>query len=261
MTPQVHSLKHARRVTSAFHRITHALENPKLEGHQKAELEAELQSMGGRAVYQAASVKATSDIKHTSKWMFSILTKLGVRPKSGEPALKTLEVGAVNTQVLSIPWLDVLAIDLRSTNPKIKAQDFLQLACGGQYQVIMCSMVINCVPTAAQRGEMLVRLRAQLATGGHLFLMLPRRCLTHSKHCSAKHLRALLRAAGFTVRHTKDSPRVSFFCVEATDETAATELAKYSSASKVVNPGKGHSDSFAVCFEPNVLDQINWIDD
>ena len=133
VTPQVHSLKHARRVTSAFHRITHALENA--EGQQKAELEAELQTMGGRAVYQAASVKATSDIKHTSKWMFSILTKLGVRPKSGEPPLKTLEVGAVNTQVLSIPWLDVLAIDLRSTNPKIKAQDFLQLACGGQYRI------------------------------------------------------------------------------------------------------------------------------
>ena len=41
---------------------------------------------------------------------------------------RLLEVGAVNTQLLSCRWLDVTPIDLRSQHPKIAQIDFLQFA-------------------------------------------------------------------------------------------------------------------------------------
>ena len=57
----------------------------------RAAAEAELSVLGGRASYQAASELTTS--KHrTSKWMFSLLTQMGLRPGKGQPPLKVLEV-------------------------------------------------------------------------------------------------------------------------------------------------------------------------
>lgn len=56
-----------------------------------AEAELELSKMGGRASYQAAS-ELTTARHRTSRWVFSLLTKLGLRPKKGQPPLKVLEV-------------------------------------------------------------------------------------------------------------------------------------------------------------------------
>ena len=60
----------------------------------RAAAEAELSTLGGRASYQAASELTTS--KHrTSKWMFSLLTQMGLRPGKGQPPLKVLEVRSI----------------------------------------------------------------------------------------------------------------------------------------------------------------------
>ena len=56
-----------------------------------AEAEAQLDKLGGRASYQAAS-ELTTARHRTSKWVFSVLTKLGLRPMKGQPLLKVLEV-------------------------------------------------------------------------------------------------------------------------------------------------------------------------
>mmetsp|Transcript_18220 Transcript_18220/g.51040 ORF Transcript_18220/g.51040 Transcript_18220/m.51040 type:complete len:168 (-) Transcript_18220:2771-3274(-) len=103
------SLRKARKVTSEFHIVTAALESAKMAGKlsEVAKLTSELERLGGREAYQEASVLATSRSKHSSKWVFSELTKLGLRPHKGESPLRLLEVGAVNTQLLSIPWLSV----------------------------------------------------------------------------------------------------------------------------------------------------------
>lgn len=77
------------------------------------------------------------------------------------------------------------------------------------------SMVINCVPTAKRRGEMLAGYRAHLRPGGHLFLMLPLLCLTNSKHTTRASFAGILNQVGFTIQETRDSPKVSFFCATA----------------------------------------------
>ena len=116
------SLKRARRVTSEFHRINNKLgfaetsENgAKIEGTKgggEAVLRRELLKLGGRTAYQEAS-ELTTTRHRTSKWVFAIITQLGLRPTTNRHPLSLLEIGAVNTQLLSIPWLEVRAIDIQ----------------------------------------------------------------------------------------------------------------------------------------------------
>ena len=52
-------------------------------------------------------------------------------------------------------WLEVRAIDLHSSDPRIEELDFFELAPEGAFQVAVCSMVLNCVPEPARRGRSL----------------------------------------------------------------------------------------------------------
>ena len=56
-----------------------------------------------------------------------------------------LQIGAVNAQLLSGPWLSVRAIDLRPCLPSIEQADFLQLQPAGDFDIVVCAMVHNCV--------------------------------------------------------------------------------------------------------------------
>lgn len=74
------------------------------------------------------------------------------------------------------------------------------------------SMVINCLPTAKRRGEMLAGYRDHLRPGGHLFLMLPLLCLTKSTRTTRASFAETLKKIGFRIRETRESPKVAFFC-------------------------------------------------
>lgn len=73
-------------------------------------------------------------------------------------------------------------------------------------------MVINCVPTARGRYEMLRGYRNHLHDGGHLFLMLPLLCLTKSTRTTKESFLETLAQLGFAVVAQKESPKVAFFC-------------------------------------------------
>eukprot|EP00891_Asterochloris_glomerata_P007372 jgi/Astpho2/7372/Aster-01963 len=239
----VKSMKRARFLTSSFHKLTHQVAicaSPSLTGRiqprewlvqaeeaaasgdaiKAQKLDQQVSELGGRAAYQAASELTTS--KHrVSKWVFSVLTELGLRPSKGQPPLPLLEIRAVNTQLLSIPWLETRAIDLRPCLPSIQKQDFLSLHPRPHYQVVVCSMVLNCVPTAAQRGDMLRKMRAHLRPGGLAFVMLPLRCLDSSPFMTWQHFENALAALGLQVIRKKSSPKVAFMCAKAIDPPAA----------------------------------------
>jgi 25S rRNA (adenine2142-N1)-methyltransferase len=144
------SQRAAREITSQFHLVTRELDvakqaladarskkdkgSPSEAGISIADAQAnvlklteKLESIGGRERYQQASVLLTDKNKSSSKWVFSTLTKLGLRPKSGETRPKTLEIGAINTQILSCPWLDVTSIDIEARAARIIEQDFFEL--------------------------------------------------------------------------------------------------------------------------------------
>jgi 25S rRNA (adenine2142-N1)-methyltransferase len=140
--PPMNSLRRARSVTSSFHTLTRQLQEASAAGRRAdaARLAAEVERLGGRAAYQEASVLTTSRSRATAKYVFAALTRHGLRPARGAPPLPLLEVGAVNTQLLSVPWLAVRAIDIRSSHPRIEQRDFFDLAPAAEYGAVVCSM-------------------------------------------------------------------------------------------------------------------------
>ena len=212
--PGMRSMKRARSVTSEFHRLTRILDGTQANGREKEEAKRQLEEIGGRAAYQEASVLTTKRHR-TAKWTFSMLTKRDFRPKSGERRLRTLEVGAINTDLMSAKFLDVRAIDIRSQHPKIEQIDFFDLPVEpGAYDVVHSSMVLNCVPTAELRGEMLARTATFLRTGGLFFLMIPVRCVKASSRMTHEKMTRYLRACGMRVVEHKSTPKVMFYCAE-----------------------------------------------
>ena len=121
--------------------------------------------------------------------------------------------------------LNVRAIDLRSSMEGIEEVDFLRLPLVNpddpsmRYDVIVCSMVINCVTTARDRGQMLTLIYHQLRPGGLCFLTLPRLCLIQSKYVTPKTFEELLtQGLGFEIEKKKDSPKVAFFILRRPDD-------------------------------------------
>lgn len=247
------SLKAARRVTSEFHRAERALEAARRGGDRggAAAAREQLDALGGRQAYQEASILTTA--KHrTAKFVFAALTRHGLRPGAGEPPLPLLEVGAVNTQLVSVPWLETRAIDLRSQHPRIEQRDFFDLEPRREFGAVVSAMVLNCVPTPTARGEMLQRCRGHLREGGILFAMVPLRCLTCSRFCTWALFRQLVECCGFEVLETKESPKVAFLCARRVERTepAAVPPARLRAPVRAVVPGataRTHSDEFAVC--------------
>ncbi|CAM9190270.1 unnamed protein product [Ascophyllum nodosum] len=220
--PPVKSRRRARHIVTTFHKLTREAEE--VSSNQAPDKEAQLQRirhelehLGGREAYQSASLLSVS-FHNTSKWVTQQLSKMGLRPGKGEPPLRVLEVGAINTRLLDVPWLGVRAIDLKSQHPRIEERDFFSLKPSEEYDVVSSSMVINCIPTAKQRGEMLKGYRKHLRPGGHLFLMLPVLCLTKSTRTTRASFEETLKAVGFRIRETRDSPKVAFFCAMAVEE-------------------------------------------
>ena len=156
-------------------------------------------------------------------------------------ATRILEVGAINTELLDAASsrqdeplsstesqadkqqkckLHVRAIDIHSMDEKIEEADFLTLPYistdkSERYDVIVCSMVLNCVTTPIQRGKMLARLFHHLRPGGLCYLTLPKFCLTKSAFLTPRIFHQLISAehggVGFHIEETKESPKVAFF--------------------------------------------------
>jgi len=243
-----------------------------------------LDEIGGRKAYQEASVISTKHFR-SSKFVFQTLTKLGMRPKKGEPPLPLLEVGAINRQLLSCPWLQTRAIDLMQRDEGIECIDFFDITPEQKYRVLVCSMVLNCVPDARKRGDMIRMSFQHLQPGGLYFVMIPLLCLTHSPYMTDDLFMAALRHVGFEIVERKDTPKIAFVCArvpskeeeekkairaaqieqKSQSSSSSTHTSSTSSTSsapsksipvsafryppKVIARGKNKTRDFAICFD------------
>ena len=140
----IKSRKVARVVTSKYHSLRHellSLPNSTLsetdKKRRKKELVKEIDDLGGIDAYQQASVISTQYFK-TSKWILKMIGKL---TPATDHKLSTLEVGAINTQLLESPRLKVRAIDINSQHPQIEVCDFFDIIPSRNFDVVVCSMV------------------------------------------------------------------------------------------------------------------------
>jgi 2-polyprenyl-3-methyl-5-hydroxy-6-metoxy-1,4-benzoquinol methylase len=195
------------------------------------------------------------------------------RRKTERRPTRILEIGAINTELLDAaaaddnntssrggPTLSVRAIDIHSMHEgRIEEADFLTMPLlpDDPFDVVVCSMVLNCVATPADRGRMLQRIFTCLQpNGGMLFLTLPKTCLHLSPFINRPLFEDLLRTVGFDVTvHTKDSPKIAFFVATRTQKedgsttpspnAATVDPKKWTKLTKVYR-GSKYRNSFAV---------------
>ena len=160
--------------------------------------------------------------------------------------------------------LHVRAIDIHSTDERIEEADFLTLPyvspiVSERYDVIVCSMVLNCVTTPIQRGKMLARLYHHLRPGGLCYLTLPKYCLTKSAFLTPTLFRQLLSdengGVGFQIEETKESPKVAFFVCKRPEEPESSHqhlehrLNPVFLKQVIRNKGKRFPNQFSVILE------------
>lgn len=200
------------------------------------------------------------------------------KKKATRRKLKLLEVGAINTELLRAAAetkkvitgkasgtggsteredlkyrLDVKAIDLNSMHEGIQQADFLTFPLlhtdpAHRYDVLVCSMVINCVTTPEDRGLMLARIFLQLRPGGICFFTLPRLCLNQSPFITPELFQRLLSTGvGFELVETKESPKVAFYILRRPDKDSSPmrKMDEWSQT-KIVRKGKKFRNQFAV---------------
>jgi 25S rRNA (adenine2142-N1)-methyltransferase len=267
------SRKKARVVTTLFHKYTRDRELALQQGDslKAKDCEEKIAEIGGRQEYQRASQLSTSH-HSTSKWVLGVLAKKGwlhgiaTAEKASRRQTRLLEVGAINTELLNAASerLSVRAIDLHSMHEDIEEADFLTLTPCHQdpnqrYDVVVCSMVINCVPTAEQRGTMLTRLFHLLRPGGLCFLTLPKLCLMQSPYTSLELFQSLLSSGvGFECEETKKSPKVAFFILRRPLNTLTKEtLDPQWTVLQQINKGKKYRNKFAVVLNQNDINGQN----
>ena len=208
------------------------------------------------------------------------------RKRNPRRTTRILEVGAINTELLDaavmvasthrdrkedeakIPLsspssqqtknnIDVRAIDIHSMEERIEEADFLQLPLESpddstqRYDVIVCSMVLNCVTTSVDRGKMLALLYHHLRPGGLCFFTIPKFCVTKSAFLTHNLFKKMLgtNGVGFTVKSTKESPRIAFFLLERPMEDNVStkgQLDPSFTKEKIRNKGKKFPNQFSV---------------
>lgn len=212
----VKSRKRSREITSKYHEIQNKLAiTPMNDNDNRIKLLQELDEIGGVDAYQQASIVSTRHF-NTSRWVVKTLNEIN-KAKLNDPfnkhnKLNVLEVGAINIQLHKYSYLQVRSIDLHSQHPSIEEISFFSINPSCQYDVVVCSMVINCVPTAILRFEMLARLKYHLRSPQSvLFLALPKRCID-SKYVGYDNFLLLLECLGYyQVMENRVTPKIIFY--------------------------------------------------
>lgn len=209
-------------------------------------IEREIEEQGGLKAYQDASITGQSIERggDSSKVLMQWLGTFDL--KSEGIKLRMLEVGALSTKntCSRSGKFDMTWIDLNSQDPQIEQQDFMQRPLPAsddqRFDVISLSLVVNYVPDAESRGDMLRRTTSFLAPSlcenlPILFLVLPAPCIANSRYLNSSRLDAMLESLGYRKLHQKISAKLyySLWVLGRGNQSQKKSFAKIE-----VNPGR-----------------------
>ncbi|KAI9854379.1 MAG: hypothetical protein M1824_000365 [Vezdaea acicularis] len=262
------SSKTARTIIRSHHylRKKHALAVANGDVTTTEKLQNQIEARGGLKKYQQASIIGQSKDRggDSSKVLMDWLKSVGPETNKlldnrGDSKLRLLEVGALTpNNACSKPMIfEITRIDLHSQHPSIESQDFMERPLpsqnGDMFDIISLSLVLNYVPEANGRGEMLRRtanfLRQNYACddGQHepfpcLFLVLPAPCVTNSRYLDEDRLGQIMQALGYRCVRSKLSDKLfySLWSFHAPSQGPRTKFKKIE-----VNPGRSRNN-FAV---------------
>ncbi|KZF21327.1 hypothetical protein L228DRAFT_212832 [Xylona heveae TC161] len=227
------SSKATRTLIRSHHQLHKALAQAKARGdHAKAKsLQLEIDSHGGLESYQQASIKGQSSERggDTSRLLMEWLRTLDFPNVTvhDKQKMRLLEVGALsaNNACSRSSLFDVTRIDLHSQSAEILQQDFMKRPLprneNEMFDIISLSLVLNYVPEAAGRGDMLRRtcqfLRPSSKSADSsapfpcLFLVVPAPCVTNSRYLNESKLSDVMGALGYTMIKKKISPKLAYY--------------------------------------------------
>jgi len=220
-----------------------------------AEIERQIEEQGGLKSYQQASITGQSKIRGgDSSTVLMTWLKEEKITKSADEKLKMLEVGALSTtNACSKSGLfDVTRIDLNSQDPQIEQQDFMErplpTSDAERFDIISLSLVLNYVPDAIGRGEMLRRTCQFLQPNVDpdtkvfpaLFFVLPAPCITNARYMTNQHLDKILNSLGYEKLHQKVSAKLVYSLWRSTTLPVTKEIALFPKVE--VNPGKARNN-------------------
>ncbi|GMF00596.1 unnamed protein product [Ambrosiozyma monospora] len=148
----------------------------------------------------------------------------------------------------------VTKLDLHSQEPGvIEEQDFMERPIPktdtSRFDLISCSLVVNFVPDAEARGEMLRRITKFFKTGDNgdgwpkmLFFVLPLPCITNSRYCDDASFGRIMGKLGFVEVKKHTSNKLAYWLFEY--DSKRRDL-KFTVRKKELHPG-GNRNNFCV---------------
>ncbi|KAK4622194.1 25S rRNA (adenine(2142)-N(1))-methyltransferase [Fulvia fulva] len=226
------SSKATQKTIVTFHQLNRDLEKAKSNGDevQAKRIQQQIDNLGGIKAYQQASIQGQSVDRggDSSTVLLKWMDPMRDATSKESPKLKMLEVGALSTKnACSRSGLfDVTHIDLNSQAPGIEQQDFmarpLPATADDKFDIISLSLVLNFVPEAKGRGEMLRRttsfLQNRIFSSSEvakvmpsLFLVLPAPCVTNSRYFDDHQLRYIMESLGYSLLHRKETAKLVYY--------------------------------------------------
>lgn len=246
------SRKASRTLINKHHQLEKQKKAAERQGDGKlaADLATEITKLGGLSRYQQASLQGQSSDRggDTSKILLDWLPVKELQQTGGK--LKMLEVGALSVKnaCSNSGIFEVSRIDLNSQEPGILKQDFMKRPMATtddeRFDIISLSLVLNFVPDAATRGDMLRRTTSFLKqsipanANGYfpsLFLVLPRSCTDNSRYFTYQQLDEIMRYLGYRSIQKKLTQKL-IYTLWAFDSTNAQRGVEFTK--KELNPGR-----------------------
>lgn len=209
-------------------------------------IDAQIQANGGLESYQIAS-KLGQSIERggdSSKLLVDWIKPQLDQWQGSLPKLRVLEVGALSTKnaCSKSPAMDVTRIDLNSQEPGILRQDFMERPLPStereRFHLISLSLVLNYVPDATSRGEMLKRCvkfltsQCPIKIEPTLFLVLPVACIDNSRYLTEERLLEILASLGFCLVQSKRTSKLIYQLWNFTGKSSPKSFRK-----EMLNPG------------------------
>jgi 25S rRNA (adenine2142-N1)-methyltransferase len=253
------SAKATRNLIRSHHRLLKSRAQALKAGNEDLvrEIDGRIQANGGLESYQLASKLGQSlerggdSSKVLVDWIAPSLAQL----KNSPYKLRMLEVGALSTEnaCSKNQYLDVTRIDLNAQEPGILKQDFMERplprADDDRFHIISLSLVLNYVPNATGRGDMLKRCvefltdtppAGSITIRPSLFLVLPLACVKNSRYLTSSRLQEILSSMGFTLAKNKETSKLIFQLWEHDRRGRPRPFKK-----EILNPGKTRNN-FAI---------------
>jgi len=243
-------------------------------------IDEQIKQLGGLEAYQQASLTGQDKDRggDSSEKLVEWLRKYDlVGSFIKAEGLRVLEVGALSSRnaisgMMGKGVAEVKRIDLHSQEPgRIEEIDFMDFPLPDteteKHDVVSLSLVLNYVPEAAGRGDMLRRTTKLLRERKHeprmsgressgdrelplpcLFLVLPLSCLRNSRYMTHDHLVAIMRHLGYEEIERHDSTKLAYMLFKWHGKNAISTDEPRIFKKVEINPGKTRNN-FAIILD------------